>query len=283
MARPSTLQWLAIATAAVAVVGGVVAIATARASNERKRMSKASKREQNRVRRRQKKDERLQARKTERSAALELRARMMTNEQRQEEIERIKMRRVEQYQKLEHGLTHGVRVVVDLAFAVEQTERECNSILKQVGCLYGYMKKCPLDSVMSLRLASFDGSIADLSSRHGVNGWKVLLHKDPLRDVYASEDIVYLSPDAETVLEEIDPSKVYVVGGIVDRTVRKNETLSKAQAHSYQTARLPLHEHMTVRKPVLNIDSVLIALNEFNNHHDWKRAFDIAVPKRLAH
>jgi Trm5-related predicted tRNA methylase len=37
-----------------------------------------------------------------------------------------------------------------------------------------------------------------------------------------------LSPDGDEILEEIDPSKVYCIGGIVDRTTKKN--LSKGWA-----------------------------------------------------
>lgn len=39
--------------------------------------------------------------------------------------------------------------------------------------------------------------------------------------MFSQEELVYLSPDAEEVLETIDPAKVYVIGGLVDRSVSK--------------------------------------------------------------
>lgn len=42
--------------------------------------------------------------------------------------------------------------------------------------------------------------------------------------------------------QEIDPSKVYVIGGLVDRVVLKGRSLGRAQAHGVATARLPLPE-----------------------------------------
>lgn len=63
--------------------------------------------------------------------------------------------------------------------------------------------------------------------------------------------------------------------------LKQGESLGKAHGLAYRTARLPLQEHMTVRTHVLNIDSVVIALNEMANHGDWRRAFAVAVPKRI--
>jgi tRNA (guanine9-N1)-methyltransferase len=99
--------------------------------------------------------------------------------------------------------------------------------------------------------------------------------------MYSLEQIVYLSPDSENVLTDISSDKVYVIGGIVDRSVRKSETFNKAKRLEVQTARLPLQEILHPRTHILNIDSVVMALNEYANHHDWKRAFDVAIPKRI--
>jgi hypothetical protein len=38
---------------------------------------------------------------------------------------------------------------------------------------------------------------------------------------------------------------------------------------------------MRIRTHVMNVDSVLIALNEVANHGDWGRAFEKAVPPRI--
>lgn len=62
----------------------------------------------------------------------------------------------------------------------------------------------------------------------------------------------------------------------------QGESLGKAGALAFRTARLPLQEHLAVRTHILNIDSVLIALNEVANHGDWPRAFAQVIPKRFA-
>lgn len=38
---------------------------------------------------------------------------------------------------------------------------------------------------------------------------------------FPPSDLIYMTPDGDSVLESIDPTKVYVIGGIVDRTISK--------------------------------------------------------------
>ena len=45
---------------------------------------------------------------------------------------------------------------------------------------------------------------------------------------FDSSKIIYLTPDAEEYLEAVEEDKIYIIGGLVDRQVIKNETLNKA-------------------------------------------------------
>ncbi|TMW60608.1 hypothetical protein Poli38472_000650 [Pythium oligandrum] len=281
-ARKDVGLYVAVAGVALALAVLVYHVHLSDLESHATRSAKQQKREQQRVQRRQRKDIQLERRKHERAKEREQIQQTMTDEQKREQMERIKMQRVEQYQKLEASLSGELRVVVDLAFAANQTTRECHSVMKQLGCVYGYMKKCPLDQLISLQVASCSGDVAAIAQHHGVSSWKIRVHEGPLDRLYTPEEIVYLSPDATEVLREVDPRFVYVVGGIVDRSVRKGESITKATMHRFRTMRLPLAEYLDVRKPVLNIDSVIIALNEVYNHNDWSRALERAVPKRLA-
>nr|CCA15506.1 conserved hypothetical protein [Albugo laibachii Nc14] len=198
--------------------------------------------------------------------------------------ERIKMQRVEQYQKLAHArMFPRLRVVIDLSFTSEQTLRECDSLLKQLCCAYGYMRACPLSSILSLELASYLGDIVPLCQKHGISNWPIMKHSISLDKAYPSKDLIYLSPDASYELEHIDDTKIYAIGGIIDRTVRKNETMQHASRILCQTARLPVRKYVPgARTHVLNVNSVIMALNEVMNHKNWVRAFTVAVPKRNA-
>ena len=71
-------------------------------------------------------------------------------------------------------------------------------------------------------------------------------HEEDLIDVFANrrDDIVILSPDSETTLTHLDKNKIYVIGGIVDRTVRKGATLQRAMEMGVPTVRLPVSENV---------------------------------------
>lgn len=60
----------------------------------------------------------------------------------------------------------------------------------------------------------------------------------PCRILFAerlvSLQVIVLSPDAQLELEEVVEGHTYVIGGLVDRTVHKNQTLFYAADHGYQ-------------------------------------------------
>ena len=105
--------------------------------------------------------------------------------------------------------------------------------------------------------------------------------------VFDSPEIIYLSPDADTVLTDVHPQNVYVIGGIVDRSIRKHESLHSASRAQVKTARLPIPEilasqdRMCKKAPVLNVDSVIQMLMHYQEHHDWPEALAASLPKRF--
>uniref|UniRef100_H3GJ05 tRNA (guanine(9)-N(1))-methyltransferase n=1 Tax=Phytophthora ramorum TaxID=164328 RepID=H3GJ05_PHYRM len=221
------------------------------------RKTKQDRREMLRSNRRSRKDKLLKAKKLARSEAVVAERAGMTEEQKCEQRERIRMQRVEQYQKLEEAQLSGIRVVVDLVFAEDQTTRTdfCR-------CISPPVRKNLLPFALST----------------------VGRHEEPLEQLYDVGELVYLSPDSDNVLETLDPgcvSSVKLMGFL------QGETKAKAAAHGIQTARLPLQEHFEqtgarVRTHIMNLDSVIITLNEVANHGDWGRAFRKAVPLRIS-
>ncbi|XP_074712845.1 tRNA methyltransferase 10 homolog B isoform X2 [Strix uralensis] len=81
-------------------------------------------------------------------------------------------------------------------------------------------------------------------------------------DLFPLDAIVYLTPDSQNVLEDIDPSKVYVLGGLVDESIHKKLTLHRAQEQSLQTARLPIREYMVKAVNTKNYHSETLAINQ---------------------
>ncbi|NXX47364.1 TM10B methyltransferase, partial [Tricholaema leucomelas] len=81
-------------------------------------------------------------------------------------------------------------------------------------------------------------------------------------DLFPVDAVVYLTPDSENVLEDIDANKVYILGGLVDESIHKKLTLQRAQEQAVQTARLPIREYMVKSTSSRNYHSETLAINQ---------------------
>lgn len=92
--------------------------------------------------------------------------------------------------------------------------------------------------------------------------------------------LVYLSPDADYVLTSVDPSCCYIVGGIIDRSVKKFLSSTKAREQGIPCARLPIKEHFKLGKTALTVNQVVEILLNFGKMGDWYSAMEPVLPKR---
>jgi tRNA (Guanine-1)-methyltransferase len=109
----------------------------------------------------------------------------------------------------------------------------------------------------------------------------------PITDL--SSQLVYLTADSPNLLPEdkpLDPSKVYIVGGIVDKNRHKGLTMDLAKnRYKIETARFPISEcgvKMT-SSTVLTTNHVVEILSRVEaSAGDWKGALEAVIPQRKA-
>jgi tRNA (guanine9-N1)-methyltransferase len=110
--------------------------------------------------------------------------------------------------------------------------------------------------------------------------------------LFSGASLVVLSPDAPEPLEgPLDENAIYVVGGIIDRSVIKGLTLGWAAAAGARAARLPVREHSAAlglgfsgasTAPVLSVSDVVAALvSAHASGGDWGAALAAALPARF--
>jgi tRNA (guanine9-N1)-methyltransferase len=176
-----------------------------------------------------------------------------------------------------------------------------------------------------LHAVSFRGALAEFALGMGAARWPLVeLHDESLLEVFErlveegfprQRRLVVLSPDALEPLAWpaapaaspppssasssspppffLDRDAVYVIGGIVDRTVVKGLTLSFAERHGLECRRLPvaevaalgglgrLSEKSASKTPVLNVSDVVQCLLELEAcKGDWGEALRRAMPAR---
>merc|ERR1712139_260269 len=84
-----------------------------------------------------------------------------------------------------------------------------------------------------------------------------------------------MTPDAEEELDEVLEDHIYVIGGIVDGSVKKGLSLGQAcEMGAVCTRKLPFKTHGPPgANPVLNVDTVVKLLAERLKRNDWPGIF----------
>ena len=168
-----------------------------------------------------------------------------------------------------NAMNSSVRVCIDLSFNEVNSAREQRSLVKQCALSYAAVRNSTHG--IALHISSMEGNILTALKEQGVEQWHIRRHTDSAFDVFDRDHIVMLSPDADEILQEFDSDKVYVIGGIVDRTVRNNLTLDKAYAENVSVKRLPVKEFFPqAQSHVMNIDQVVSVFCLYEETKDWQ-------------
>ncbi|XP_048786782.1 tRNA methyltransferase 10 homolog B [Lagopus muta] len=158
----------------------------------------------------------------------------------------------------------GPRLCVDLGVADRMTPKETSRLAAQIRRLYGANRRAERPFWLCLTELVPGSPIHRecLRMNDGFSGYLMDTTQESYLDLFPLDAIVYLTPDSENVLEDIDPKKVYVLGGLVDESIHKNLTLQRAREQSLQTARLPIREYMVKSTNTKNYYSETLAINQ---------------------
>ncbi|CAL8243598.1 unnamed protein product [Lota lota] len=123
-----------------------------------------------------------------------------------------------------------------------------------------------------------------LVKRYGADAWdRLLITETPRRhvDVFPRERLVYLTADSPNILRTFDPSKVYVVGAMVDRSIQSGLSFANAKRLQLATARLPLDQFLRweIGAKTLTLDQMIRILLAIKDTGSWEQALAF-VPKR---
>ena len=167
------------------------------------------------------------------------------------------------------------KIFIDCSFSHVMDDFERNSLVVQLMQSYSHLRNS--GSRAQMFFTSVDDSLDARIIKQGGDQWVVHRHREALEEVLREdlERVIVMSPDAA---EELSPGDVaverniFVIGGIVDRCVSRNETCHKALRLGLRARRLPVDSDRFVNK-VFNIDSVFQFL---------LRAMDAKPPSREA-
>uniref|UniRef100_H3GLI3 tRNA (guanine(9)-N(1))-methyltransferase n=1 Tax=Phytophthora ramorum TaxID=164328 RepID=H3GLI3_PHYRM len=172
------------------------------------------------------------------------------------------------------------RIAIDLGFDSIMNDKEIRSLANQLKLSYGAIKQ--MQEPFQLLFCNPSEQLEQSLERFGASNWYIQWRRgaDSVAEHFGPEDLVYLSPDSPNVLEKMDPTKIYVIGGIVDKSRKKGATLNAATEAGITTVRLPIQENVPERLDhILNVNSVVDVLINFLELGDWPRTLEIALPQ----
>ncbi len=196
-------------------------------------------------------------------------------------------KRDERWQRrVQESADKSFKVCIDSGFDDLMTWKEKNSLASQIRYCYASNKKS--DNPVYISVSGLEESGVTFEQLSKVQGfphqWNSAFSSSslPLEQMHEKSTLVYLTSDSDHTLEHLDDSKVYVIGGIVDRNRLKRTTINKANELNITTAKLPIEEHLKFcATKVLTVNHVFEILLKYRQYgNDWKKALLDVLPHR---
>uniref|UniRef100_UPI0037E8D289 tRNA methyltransferase 10 homolog B n=1 Tax=Semicossyphus pulcher TaxID=241346 RepID=UPI0037E8D289 len=190
-------------------------------------------------------------------------------------------------ERLAEAQSTGLKLCVDLSMTDSMSDKEVSRLAGQLRRLYGSNKKATRPFHLFLTDLREDSRLYRecIRMNEGFLNYMMDITEESCLDLFPPEKVVYLTPDAEEALQTVDADKVYVLGGLVDESIQKKLSFSKATELSVHMVRLPIDEFMVKKNNTKNFHSKILAVNQvfdilltFCNTGSWTEALQAWFP-----
>ncbi|KAM4611763.1 tRNA methyltransferase 10 homolog B [Polymixia lowei] len=191
-------------------------------------------------------------------------------------------------ERLAEAQATGPKLCVDLSMTDCMSDKEISRLSGQLRRLYGSNRKTNRPFHLFLTDLREDSRLYRecLRMNDGFLDYVIDITEESCLDLFPSEKVIYLTPDAEEALERMDADKVYILGGLVDESVQKKISFLRARELSVRTARLPIEEYMMKKNNPKNFHSKILAVNQvfdilltFCDTGSWTKALEAWFPQ----
>ncbi|KAF7644424.1 hypothetical protein LDENG_00222320 [Lucifuga dentata] len=175
-----------------------------------------------------------------------------------------------------------LRLVVDCSFDTLMLLKDVQKLHKQIQRCYAENRRA--SHPVQFYLTSLGGQLKqsmDEKDKGWINWKDVTIKTEHYSGVVVKEELVYLTSDSPNVLAELDQSKAYVIGGLVDHNHHKGITFEKAKELGIDHAQLPLSSFVKMNsRKVLAVNHVFEIILAYLEKGCWQEAFFTVLPQR---
>ncbi|KAF1396446.1 hypothetical protein FQV23_0008047, partial [Spheniscus humboldti] len=182
------------------------------------------------------------------------------------------------------SMIFGQPLVFDMSYEKDMSVREVANTVRQIVLSEG----CNRRSVdpFHIHFCNFKGDSLYHKEfiKHYREAWGKLLitvTDQCYTDVFPKHKLIYLTADSPKVMKTFDHDKIYIVGSMVDRSIKTGVSLARAKRLGLETAALPLEKYLlwNTGGKNLTLDQMMHILLTLKDTGDWKKALEF-VPKR---
>ncbi|NXB70964.1 TM10C methyltransferase, partial [Donacobius atricapilla] len=100
-------------------------------------------------------------------------------------------------------------------------------------------------------------------------------------EIFPKDKLIYLTADSPKVMKTFEHDKIYIVGSMVDKSIKRGVSLARAKRLGLETAALPLEKYLlwSTGAKNLTLDQMMHILLTLKDTADWRKALEF-VPKR---
>ncbi|XP_067902449.1 RNA (guanine-9-)-methyltransferase domain-containing protein 2 [Heterodontus francisci] len=175
-----------------------------------------------------------------------------------------------------------LRVALDCSFDSLMVLKDVKKLHKQIQRCYAENRKAA--HPVKMYLTSHSGQLKknmDENDKGWVNWKGITITSQHFSEAMKKEDLVYLTSDSPNVLNDLDATKAYIIGGLVDHNHHKGLTYNKALELGIAHAQLPLGNYVKMdSRKVLTVNHVFEIILAYLEKQDWQEAFFTVLPQR---
>ncbi|XP_064323758.1 tRNA methyltransferase 10 homolog C [Phalacrocorax carbo] len=186
--------------------------------------------------------------------------------------------------RVAQSMVFGQPLVFDMSYEKDMSIREVANTVRQIVLSEGCNRRS-MDP-FHIHFCNFkDDSLYHKEFlKHYREAWGKLLitvTDQCYTDVFPKDKLIYLTADSPKVMKTFDHDKIYIIGSMVDRSIKTGVSLARAKRLGLETAALPLEKYLLWSSGAKNLtlDQMMHILLTLKDTGDWKKALEF-VPKR---
>ncbi|NXW65508.1 TM10C methyltransferase, partial [Eurystomus gularis] len=182
------------------------------------------------------------------------------------------------------SMIFGQPLVFDMSYEKEMSVREVANTVKQIVLSEGSNRRSVDPFHIHFCNLKDDSLYHKEFIKHYREAWGRLLitaTEQCYTDIFPKEKLIYLTADSPKVMKTFDHNKIYIVGSMVDKSIKTGVSLARAKRLGLETAALPLEKYLlwNCGAKNLTLDQMMQILLTLKDTGDWKAALEF-VPKR---